>query len=131
LPRRVTNTPAKTHQTLKNVSYESLVTSWLMHDGWQVYRPMLDHGHKTDLLISDGPNFHRIQIKSFESKREERIVTNCWSPCLIDCVVFMARDANWGVITPAFSQRQRPIKHKDHRKFDKNRREFLRAFHLV
>ncbi len=31
MPRRLTTTPKATHQTLKNVSYESRVISWLMH----------------------------------------------------------------------------------------------------
>ena len=25
-----------------------------MQDGWQVFTPLLDHGHKVDLLITDG-----------------------------------------------------------------------------
>jgi hypothetical protein len=43
---------------MKNMAFESTVVSWLMHDGWQVFLPILDHGHKTDILISDGPHYH-------------------------------------------------------------------------
>ncbi|WP_268762546.1 hypothetical protein [Ferrimonas marina] len=40
MPRRTTQTPKRTHQTLKNMSYESMVISWLMYDGWQVFSPV-------------------------------------------------------------------------------------------
>jgi hypothetical protein len=39
-----------------------------MEDGWQVFVPLLDHGHKTDLLVSDEPNYYRIQIKTIEAQ---------------------------------------------------------------
>jgi hypothetical protein len=39
-------------------------------DGLQVFLPLLDHGHKTDLLVSDGPNDYRIQIKTIEAQDE-------------------------------------------------------------
>ena len=42
MPKRMTQTNAKTHQTMKNVSFESQVITWLMQDGWQVFVPMLD-----------------------------------------------------------------------------------------
>lgn len=32
MPRRLTQTKAGTHQTLKNMAYESIVVSWLMQD---------------------------------------------------------------------------------------------------
>ncbi|ELP33042.1 hypothetical protein RBSWK_02888 [Rhodopirellula baltica SWK14] len=108
-----------------------MVACWLMQDGWQLYSPMVDHGHKTDLLISDGPNFHRIQIKTFESKGKNQEINNCWSPCKIDYVVLIARNANWGLITPAFTEKRRRINHKEHCKFEKNKQEFLRAFRQV
>lgn len=64
MPRRLTQTQKGTHQALKNTSFESMVVSWLMQDGWQVFLPILDHGHQTDILISDGPNYYRIQVKT-------------------------------------------------------------------
>lgn len=67
MPRRLTQTKVGTHQALKNTSYESTVVSWLMHDGWQVFLPILDNGHQTDILISDGPNYYRIQVKTVEA----------------------------------------------------------------
>lgn len=57
MPIRMTETKQGTHQTLINMSFESRVVSWLMQDGWQVFSPVLDNGHQTDILISDGPNY--------------------------------------------------------------------------
>ncbi|WP_236621405.1 hypothetical protein [Rhodopirellula sallentina] len=116
---------------MKNVSFESLIASWLLQDGWQVFSPMLDHGHKTDLLISDGPNFHRIQIKSFFSKGKNQEIINCWTPSPIDYVVLFARNGNWGVIAQAFAEKRRPLNHQEHRKFIRCKKNFLREFHLI
>ena len=60
MPRRQTKTKDRTHQALINCSFESRIVSWLMQDGWQVFTPVLDNGHQTDILISDGPNYYRI-----------------------------------------------------------------------
>lgn len=43
-----------------------------MQDGWQVYTPMLDHGHKTDLLVTDGERHYPIQVKAIEAQDEAR-----------------------------------------------------------
>ena len=78
MPIRQTQTLQGTHKTLKNTSFESIVISWLMQDGWQVFTPMLDHGHRTDILISDGPNYFRIQVKTVEASGEDHKVDNRW-----------------------------------------------------
>lgn len=131
MPRRQTQTKAGTHQALKNTSYESIVVSWLMQDGWQVFMPILDHGHQTDLLISDGPNYYRIQVKTVESNGDDQIVYNAWKDSNVDVVVFFARNSNWGVITPAFEEKSRALNHKEHRKFEQTKNEFVRAFHVL
>ena len=71
MPRRKTVTKATTHQAMKNASYESKLAGWLMQDGWQLFSPVLDHGHKTDILISDGPNYYRIQVKTIAAKNDD------------------------------------------------------------
>lgn len=38
--------------------------------------PMIDHGMKTDVLIADGNNFYRIQIKSVSTNDESLKVDN-------------------------------------------------------
>lgn len=131
MPRRSTQTKPNTHIALKNSSYESMVVSWLMQDGWQVFLPVLDHGHQTDILISDGPNYFRVQVKTVCTKGNNQVVRNQWKNSNIDCIVYFARDSNWGFITPAFSVSNRPINHKCHVKFKQGRKEFLKAFHKL
>ncbi|WP_369434469.1 hypothetical protein [Psychromonas sp. MME1] len=62
----------------ENISFETLATSWLLNDGWEVYEPKIDHGMKTDLLIADGQKYYRIQIKTLESNNEDVVVQNMW-----------------------------------------------------
>lgn len=130
MPRRLTNTKSGARQALKNTSFETLVVSWLMQDGWQVFLPILDHGHKTDLLISDGPNYYRIQVKTVEASSSDQKVQNLWKDSNIDLVIYFVRNSNWGVIAPAFTDKQRALNHKEHRRFQQNKREFLKEFHL-
>jgi len=115
---------------MKNSSFESMVVSWLMQDGWQVFLPVLDHGHQTDILVSDGPNFHRIQIKTVEALSENHVVHNKWSGGHVDLVIYFARNSNWGCIAPAFEEDNRPMNHKSHRKFNQDKKAFLKEFHL-
>ena len=131
MPRRLTQTKPGTHQTLKNTAYESTVVSWLMHDGWQVFLPILDHGHQTDMLISDGPNYYRIQVKTVGAGDGEPSIQNNWKDSNVDVLVVFLRDSNWGVIAPAFSEDRRPVEHEQHRKFEQNKKSFLLEFHKL
>ena len=131
MPRRMTATKNGTHQVLKNSSFESMVVSWLMQDGWQVFVPILDNGHQTDILISDGPNYHRIQVKTVEASGDDHVVENRWKNSNVDVVVFFARNSNWGYVTPAFSQNKRKLNSDGHQKFVQNKNEFLKAFHKL
>ena len=96
----------------------------------QVFLPILDHGHQTDILISDGPNYYRIQIKTVEAKGDDHVVQNCWEGSHVNLVIYFARNSNWGFITPAFTEKKRHLNHEGHRKFTQDRKEFLREFHL-
>lgn len=131
MPRRMTATKNGTHQVLKNSSFESMVVSWLMQDGWQVFVPILDNGHQTDILISDGPNYHRIQVKTVEASGDDHVVENRWKNSNVDVVVFFARNSNWGYVTSAFSQNKRKLNSDGHQKFVQNKNEFLKAFHKL
>jgi len=114
---------------MKNTAYESMVVSWLMQDGWQVFLPILDHGHQTDILISDGPNFFRLQIKTVEASGDDHVVENRWGGSNVDLVIFFARNSNWGVITPAFAEKRRKLNHETHSKFNQTTKDFLKEFH--
>ena len=131
MPRRLTATKDGHHKYLKNSSYESRVISWLLQDGWQVFTPILDHGHQTDILISDGPNFHRLQVKTVEASGESQLVQNRWKESDVDVVVYFARNSNWGYVTPAFSQNKRRLNFEGHQRFDQNKNAFLKAFHKL
>ena len=131
MPRRMTKTNSGTHQVLINSSYESRVISWLMQDGWQIFTPILDHGHQTDILISDGPNYYRVQVKTIDAKSEDQLVENKWKESNVDCVIFFARNSNWGYVAPAFTQNRRKINAEGHIKFKQTKNDFLKAFHKV
>ena len=131
MPRRMTATKGGAHKVMKNTSYESMVVSWLLKDGWQVFLPLLDHGHKTDILISDGPNFHRIQVKTVDAASEDSVYPNRWAESNLDYVVFFARNSNWGYIAPAYSDKERPLNHESHRRFDQGQKQFLKEFHQI
>lgn len=127
----MTATKDGAHKVLKNTSFESTVVSWLMRDGWQVFLPILDHGHKTDILISDGPNYYRIQVKTVDAATEDLMIENKWEDSNVDVVVFFARNSNWGYITPGFKEKERPLNHESHRRFEQGQKQFLKEFHQI
>lgn len=131
MPRRLTETKPETHQAMKNASYESMVVSWLMQDGWQVFLPVLDHGHQTDILISDGPNYYRIQVKTVNASGDDHEVHNQWENSCVNCVVFFARNSNWGFVTPAFDDKKRQLNQPGHQRFEQSKNDFLKAFHML
>ncbi len=102
-----------------------------MHDGWQVFSPVLDNGHATDILISDGPNFYRLQIKTIDASSEDRYVENRWKGTELDVVIYFTRNSNWGYIAPAFTTNRRKLNAEGHIKFIDRRSNFLKAFHSV
>jgi hypothetical protein len=131
MPRRLTTTKDGTLQTLKNTSYEMKVVGWLMQDGWQVFTPVLDNGHSTDILISDGPNYHRIQIKTVDAASEDLLVENKWKGSHVNVVIYFARNSNWGYVARAFSSDQKKLNAEGHIKFVDSKNEFLKAFHKL
>lgn len=131
MPRRMTATKNGTHQALKNSSFESMVVSWLMQDGWQVFTPILDNGHQTDILISDGPNYHRIQVKTVEASGDDHQVENKWKDSHVNVVVYFARNSNWGYVAPAFTENKRKLNHIGHLKFLQSKNDFIKAFHKL
>lgn len=131
MPVRKTAVKSGERRVMRAVAYESRVVSWLMQDGWQVFLPILDHGHKTDILISDGPNFHRIQIKTVEAQGEGHLVPNLWKDSDCNYVVFFARNSTWGYVAPAFLDKNRPLNHQEHERFEQTQKSFLKAFHSL
>ena len=112
----------------KSISYETLAASWLLNDGWETYLPLVDHGMKTDLIIADGNNFYRIQIKSVDSNDEGFVVENRWDDAAIDYVVFFSRQGDWGYITPPFQEKYRKLNSPGHVRFHQHQKNFTKAF---
>lgn len=132
MPRRSNQIPDGEKQTLLNMSFENQVITWLMQDGWQVFVPTLDHGHKTDILISDGQQYFRIQIKTVcGTKGKKQVVQNAWKNKKIDYVIYFARNGEWGFITPAFSEDKKILNSPEHKQFGMKKKEFLTAFHTI
>src|ERR1035441_8051584 len=107
----LTDAHARLH---KNHSYEFLVATWLMQDGWQVFAPLLDAAHAVDLIVSDGPKSYRIQIKSVESQDESCYVQNVWKGRHIDYVIYFAQRSNWGYVCPAFTTNRKKLDDPSH-----------------
>lgn len=131
MPRRQTHTKPGTAQALRNSSFESLVVSWLMQDGWQVFVPILDNAHQTDILISDGPNYFRLQVKTVEAADESHVIENRWKDSDVDCVVVFARNSTWGYVMAAFEQNKRKLNADGHIRFEQSKNKFLKAFHTL
>jgi len=131
MPSRKTHTKPATHQVLRNSSHEIRVVSWLMHDGWQVFLPVLDHAHSTDMLISDGPNYFRIQVKTVDASNESQQIENRWKGSDVDLVIVFARNSNWGYVFPAFESNRRKLNAEGHIRFQQSRTQFLKAFHTI
>lgn len=131
MPIRRTATNKGTRQVLKNIACESRVISWLMDDGWQVFTPACDNGHRTDILISDGPNFYRIQIKTAQASDESHRLQNRWKGSDVHVVVAFARNSNWGYVLPAFSVNERRLNFEGHQRFEQDKNSFLKAFHKL
>jgi hypothetical protein len=115
----------------KNLSYETLAASWLLNDGWDVYMPMIDHGRKTDFVISDGDAFYRIQVKTIDSHDESMVVENKCGKANIDYVIYFSRVANWGYITPPFNQNKKRLNALGHVRFHQHQKNFVKAFTLI
>lgn len=131
MPTRKTTTKQGTLNALKHAAYESCVINWLMQDGWEVYTPMLDNGHQTDLLISDGPNYYRIQVKTIEAVGEHHQIENRWKGSHVDFVVIFARNSSWGYVMSAFEVNTKRLNAKGHQRFSQTKNDFIKAFHKL
>jgi hypothetical protein len=129
MPKRTTSTSEGEAKFLKNCSFETQCASWFTQGGWQVFIPLLDHGHCTDLLLSDGPNYYRVQIKTIEAQNEDCEVENRWKDTHVHFVVFFAKRSNWGYIIPAFATNKKRLNNAGGVRFERNRKDFLKAWH--
>lgn len=115
----------------KQLSYESLLASWLVGSGWEVLIPAIDHGKKTDLVIADDTRFYRIQVKSVETSDESTKVDNKWSGSSIDYVVYFSRSADWGYVAKPFKELRRRLNASGHVRFRLQPESFMKAFESI
>jgi len=78
MPRKNSKPSAEAAEVMFNCSFELQSAAWLTQDGWQVFTPVLDQGHKTDLLVSDGKHYYPNQVKATEFVDEHVEVENKW-----------------------------------------------------
>lgn len=131
MPVKKSNRTAPANQFYKNISFETLTASWFTYDCWEVFTPMIDHDMKTDLLVSDGVNFYRVQIKTVESADESHVVENKWGDAKIDYIIYFSKSANWGFITKPFGQRKKRLNAQGNIRFHKHHESFLNAFNRI
>jgi hypothetical protein len=129
MPKPSTPHAAGTRKYLDNCSFELLCAHWFVKAGWQVFTPLFDHGHKTDLLVSDGPHYFRIQVKTTASGSDEMEIDNVWSGSNVHYVALFAKNSSWGVLFPAFAEKKRKVSAVEGIKFDVNKASFMKAFH--
>lgn len=130
MPIKQTRTKPETAKFYKSISYETLAASWFQMDGWEVFLPMADHGSKTDLVISDGKHFYRIQVKTLETHNENVVVESLWDGVDIDYVLFFSKLGNWGYITLPFKGRVK-LNSKTHVRFHQHPKNFNTMFAQV
>src|SRR4051812_30668644 len=123
MPRRTTQIKDGTAKRHTNHSFELLVATWLMQAGWQIFFPLLDDGHCTDMLVSDGPEYFRLQIKTLETQDESTEIQNRWKNKDIHYVIYFAKASNWGYICPSFDTNKKRLNDPSHKRFQHARKD--------
>ncbi len=131
MPTRSTKHEEGTKKYLENCSFEPLCAHWFAKTGWQVFTPLFDHGHHTDLLVSDGPRYYRIQVKTVETGSDDFDLQNKWAGSDVHYVAVFAKTSSWGIVFPAFKEKHRKLKDTGGQKFEFKRRSFMKAFHSL
>ena len=86
---------------------------------------------KTDLFVSDGNNFYRIQVKTIESHDESHVVENKWGDAKIDYVIYFSRTDNWGYILKPFKQGSKRLNSGGSIRFHQDPEDFTQAFNEI
>lgn len=130
MPIKTSVLSSEHHRHYQSHSFEQYAARLLMADGWEVLMPALDHGRKTDLVISDGHVFYRVQIKSLETTDDNVVVRNQWknTDTKIDYVIYFSQRGNWGYIIKPFDGNQKRLNAVGGQKFHQHPKHFAQAF---
>lgn len=113
----------------KNLSYELILSGWLTGFGWEVLKPLVDHGRRTDLVIADDEGrYYRIQVKTVQSRDESTRIDNRWHGARLDFIIIFSTKADWGYIAPPFTEASRRVNDPAHIRFHGHSKSFRKAF---
>lgn len=116
----------------KNLSYELILSGWLTGFGWEVLKPLVDHGRRTDLVIADDEGrYYRIQVKTVQSRDEATRIENRWHGGRLDYIIIFSAQADWGYIAPPFTEASRRVNDPSHIRFHCHPENFKKAFEKV
>ena len=108
MPVHQTALKEQTLSQYKNHSYEYLLLSWLLSDGWDASMPSLDVYAKTDIQILDGRTVYRIQVKSLYSA-DEILLLKINGKMLILTMSYISQEMQNGAILFQHSRKKSEI----------------------
>lgn len=131
MPTLHTMPPEGTLKYQRNISFEDQVGTWLSRSGWEVFYTRTDHGHKTDVLVSNGPKFYRLQVKTLCKSDPNQIVQNKWRESRVDYVIYFVHDQEFGYVIKPFEDPQMKLNRTSHIRFVSSNKDFCHAFHRM
>ena len=60
------------------------------------------------MLISDGPHYYRIQVKTIDAKSDGQYVENKWKECNVDCVIYKCSQSYISAVSSALRAHHAP-----------------------
>jgi hypothetical protein len=102
MPFKKRRAPGVAKRTYLRHGYEKIIAGILLRDGWQVFLPLLDDSHATDIIFSDGSRYFRLQVKTTERKKMSgrlRIPTiTAFAP--VNYIIVVSVTSDWGFVIP-------------------------------
>lgn len=97
--------------------------------GWEVLKPLVDHGRRTDLVVADDEGrYYRLQVKTVQSRDESARIDNRWVGGRLDYIIIFSSHGDWGYIAPPFTEASRRVNDPSHIRFYCHPKSFRKAF---
>ena len=122
MPKKITNRSIPAKRYYKNVSFETLVAVGLLMMVGKFFFLWLTMIWKTDVLVSNGGKFLRIQVKTVDTNDESCCVENKWGEIDINYVIYFSKISNWGYIAKSINNST------EHIRFHQHAKSFIKAF---